>query len=410
MRLRLRADVPVGAYLSGGLDSSTVVAMIRRQRSAPLKTFSIRFEDAEFDEGSYQRALVESLGVDHTEMYISAADIAAAFPRTVWHMESPVLRTAPTPLLLLASCARAEGYKVVLTGEGADEVLAGYDLFKEGRIRRFWARDPQSRMRPALLGRLYPYLRHSPTAAPAYARRFFGTGLDRVERPGFAHLPRWQSTRRLFQFLSADMRAVVRDFDPCTRLEALLPSAIGAWPPLAQDQYIEAVTLLSGYLLCSQGDRVSLANSIEGRFPFLDHRVVEFCNRLPVRYKLMGLQEKYLLKRAMEGLVPDVIRLRAKQPYRAPDSRSFFLGHRSPDYVDDLLSPKRLRDAGYFDAKAVQGLLEKCRQGRVIGFGDNMSFIGICSTMLVHELFVRGASVTDAGLAQTGRIAVGSGA
>ena len=135
---------------------------------------------------------------------------------------------------------------------------------------------------------------------------------------------------------------------------------------------------------------MAMAASIEGRFPFLDHRVIEFGNRLPPRYKLMGLTEKYLLKRSVSGLLPEGIRTRTKQPYRAPDSACFFDGGRALDWVAELLSPTRLHDAGLFDAQAVGKLMNKCAQGRAIGFADNMAFVGVLSTMLLHERFVRG--------------------
>jgi len=132
-----------------------------------------------------------------------------------------------------------------------------------------------------------------------------------------------------------------------------------------------------------------MANSIEGRFPFLDHRVIEFANRLPPRYKLMGLTEKYLLKRSMKGLLPEAVRTRSKQPYRAPDNQSFFRNGQAVPYVSELLSERRLAEAGYFDPVAVGKLLAKCRAGRAIGFGDNMAFVGILSTMWIDEMFVR---------------------
>jgi asparagine synthase (glutamine-hydrolysing) len=158
---------------------------------------------------------------------------------------------------------------------------------------------------------------------------------------------------------------------------------------MGRDQYVEAHTLMSGYLLCSQGDRVAMANSIEGRFPFLDHRLIEFANRIPPQYKIRGLTEKYILKQAMKGLLPESVRTRTKQPYRAPDSQSFFVDGKPVDYVEDLLSESRIRSAGYFEPRAVSKLLEKCRAGRAIGFGDNMAFVGVVSTMLVDELIIR---------------------
>lgn len=389
VRLQVRADVPVGAYVSGGIDSALIVALLRRYTDTPIRTFSLRFEDAEFDEGVYQRALVADAGTSHTEFLCSRRDIAEAFPRAIWHIESPILRTAPVPLMLLSGLVRREGYKVVLTGEGADEILAGYDLFKEARIRRFWARRPDSRWRPALFRRLYPYLAHSPIAIDGYARRFFGDGIDDASHVSFGHIPRWRNGRRNWRFLSGELQQRAAQRDPLAVLAERLPSAMGAWAPLQRDQYLEAMTLLSGYILHAQGDRASLANSVEGRVPFLDHRVIEFCNRLPPRFKLMGLQEKWLLKRAARGIVPDAIIDRPKQPYRAPDSSSFFRSKEAHAQVDDILSPSRVREAGYFDAPAVAALVAKCRMGRAIGFADNMAFVGIYSTMLMHEMFVR---------------------
>ena len=388
VRLQLRADVPVGAYLSGGLDSSVVSALARRYAGTALATFSLTFEDVEFDESAHQRELVARLGTRHTALACTKADIAAAFPRMVLHAETPVLRTAPVPLMLLAERVRAAGYKVVLTGEGADEVFGGYDIFKEARIRRCWAHAPGSKARPRLLERLYPYLVHSPVAGRGFTAGFFGAGLDAPDAPWFAHLPRWTTTQRAWQFFAPEQRAALAGWDARRAIADYVPAAWHTWSPLARDQYVEAHTLMSGYLLAAQGDRVAMAHSIEGRFPFLDHRVIEFANRLPAEFKLMGLQEKYLLKQAMDGLLPDSVRLRTKQPYRAPDSASFFAGGRLVDYAADALSPGRLAQAGIFDADAVAKLIAKCQAGRVIGFADNMAFVGILSTMLLHQAYV----------------------
>ena len=179
-RLRvLRSDVPVGSYLSGGLDSSLVAALAIRRREGKLSTFSLRFEDAEYDETSYQRTMATQLESDHHEIVVTRRAIADAFPEVVRHAERPLLRTAPAPLFLLSGLVQSLGTKVVLTGEGADEMFAGYDLFREAKVRRFWAKAPTSKMRPLLLSRLYPYLARSPVAEQAMARKFFGRNLDK---------------------------------------------------------------------------------------------------------------------------------------------------------------------------------------------------------------------------------------
>ncbi|MBU6440975.1 MAG: asparagine synthase (glutamine-hydrolyzing) [Betaproteobacteria bacterium] len=387
---RLRADVPVGAYLSGGLDSAAVAALARRGGSRHLRTFSIRFDDPEFDEGEQQQQLVRELGCEHESWRCSDRDIAQAFAQAVWHAEAPMLRTAPVPLMLLARQVHAAGFKVVLTGEGADEVLGGYDLFKEARVRRFMARAPQSAWRASLLGRLYPYLAHSPTASAALARGFFRADPEQLGRPGYGHMTRWSTTQRCWQLFSPELRDALRGRDVVGDLARGLPAQFGAWGPLQQDQYIESTTLLSQYLLCTQGDRMAMAHAVEGRFPFLDHHLIEFAARLPARYKLMGLNEKWLLKRAMRGLLPESVLSRSKQPYRAPDSRCFFDHGAELDWVAELLSAESLKAAGYFDAAGVARLLAKCRAGRAIGFADNMAFVGVLSTMLLHRQFVLG--------------------
>jgi asparagine synthase (glutamine-hydrolysing) len=389
VRLQMRADVPVGAYLSGGLDSSLVTALARRHTDTEINTFSIGFDDPELDESEYQDIMARTLGTRHARVRCTARDIALAFPRAIWHAEVPLVRTAPTPLMLLSRLVRDNGLKVVLTGEGSDEVFAGYDIFKEARVRRFWARRPGSTLRPKILARLYPYLATSPTSVPAFARGFFSQGLDKIDSPLFSHLPRWATTRRAWRFFSAGLRDALADFDPQQHIEASLPAAAASWPPLARDQYLEAHTLLSTYLLSSQGDRMAMASSVEARFPYLDHRVVELAARLPPSFKLFGLREKYILKRAFSQQVPETIRRRPKQPYRAPDSRAFFEEGRPLGYVAELLSPSSLADAGYFDPVSTGLLVAKCARGEAVGFADNQAFVAILSTMLVHHMFVR---------------------
>ncbi|MEX0715509.1 MAG: asparagine synthase (glutamine-hydrolyzing) [Planctomycetaceae bacterium] len=395
-QLRLRADVPVGAYLSGGLDSSLTTALIRHFTDAPLKTFSVAFEDAEFDESRYQREVVERLGTEHHELRVTNADIGRAFPEVIRHAERPILRTAPAPLFLLSRLVREQGYKVVITGEGADEMLGGYDIFKEAKVRRFWARQPESKLRPQLLRQLYPYMPGIRSQPDAYLQAFFRVRSEDAASPFFSHLPRWELTSWIKQFLSADVKAEIAGRDVADEMASRLPAAFGDWPAFCRSQYIETKYLLPGYILSSQGDRMAMAHSVEGRFPFLDVRVAEFAAKLPPRLKMKGLDEKYLLKRIAKSFVPESILARPKQPYRAPDARSFFGTPESPlsfDYVDELLSPERIREAALFDPLAVSRLVEKARKGKVTSARDNMALVGILSTQLVVDQFVETRSV-----------------
>lgn len=385
-RIRLRADVPVGAYLSGGLDSSIVSALAARHVGDRLRTFSVTFESAEHDESAFQTEVVRALGTNHTSIATSGGDIAAAFPGVVAAAERPIIRTAPAPLLRLSRHVRDAGYKVVLTGEGSDEIFAGYDLFREARVRRFVARNPLSRIRPHLFRRLYHYLPGIQSQSAEYLAAFFGAGADRLDDPLFSHRPRFRATAQTKLFYSEDLRAVLNGYDATADLAETLPERFAKWHPLHQAQYLETRQLMPGYILSSQGDRVSMANAVEGRFPFLDHRLVEFAARIPTEMKLKGLDEKHILKRAARGLIPASITARQKQPYRAPDSISF----RDAAYVDDALATP----TGLFNPIAVQKLAQKSRGGVMSGFRDNAAFIGILSTQLWHRQFATKTTTT----------------
>jgi asparagine synthase (glutamine-hydrolysing) len=390
-RLRLRSDVPVGAYLSGGLDSTVVASLVKKFSGSSLKTFSVSFDCPEFDESGYQKEAVRFLETDHQEVRCTREDIVQVFPEVVRHAEKPLLRTAPAPLYILSGRAREQGYKVVLTGEGADEVLGGYDIFKEAKIRRFCAARPGSRLRPLLLKRLYPYLSHLQSQSSAYLSLFFQAGRSANESDFFSHFPRWNLTASLKKLFSEAARSQIASYDGYSELREALPPGYSTWDSFCQAQYLETRYLLPGYILSSQGDRVAMAHSVEGRFPFLDPRVVDFAARIPPRLKMKVLNEKYLLKRSATGLVPSSILARSKQPYRAPEGESFFSGERR-EYVEALLSRERIEQDGLFDPTMVQRVVTKFREGRAIGIKDNMALIGVLSTQLLVHQFVRNST------------------
>ncbi len=391
VRLRLtRSDVPVGAYISGGIDSAVVATLGARFSDTRLTTFSIGFEAPEYDEGSYQQQVVDSIRCRHTRVSVSARDIGEAFPRALWHAEHPMMRSAPVPLYVLSEAVRAAGYKVVLTGEGADEVLAGYDIFREAAVRAFWSRDQGSTKRGPIVELLYPWMERSPARTPHFAQAFFSSDL-RIDDPAFSHTPRWRTSSMLTRLLRDDLRRSVESADVVSGLLGSLPPGFSDWSLLDRGQLLEMRTLLSGYILSSQGDRMLMAHSVEGRFPFLDHGIAEFACALPPQHKLLGLSGKHILKRAFEGLIPAGVLRRPKQPYSAPDAASLF-PEKPIDWVDDLLSEASLREAGLFEPKAVQGLADKCREshGKGVSNVDNMRAVAVASTMLVYRQFVRG--------------------
>ncbi|MDZ7318949.1 MAG: asparagine synthase (glutamine-hydrolyzing) [candidate division KSB1 bacterium] len=386
IRLRLRSDVPVGTYLSGGLDSSSITMLASKRTETKLKTFSIAFSDQSFDESHYQATINEYLGVDNDAICCTFRDIGEAFPEAIRYCEMPLLRTAPVPMFLLSKLVHEHGFKVVLTGEGADELLGGYDIFKEMKIRRFWARQPTSRLRPLLLHRLYPYIDTMGRGGDAYLRMFFGQGLSDTAEPLYSHRLRWQNTARCWRFFSPALREEIKGYNPLDELSSTLPAEFKNWSPFAQAQYLEITIFLSEYLLSSQGDRMGMAHSVEGRYPFLDPRIVDYSVGLPAHYKMCGLREKTVLRRAMRGFLPPATLNRYKQPYRAP-IRSVFFGDHTPAFVGEYLSPEKLAESGYFEPAGVKALIAKCQNSAKVSETEEMALVGILSTQLLDSIW-----------------------
>jgi len=390
--IRLRADVPVGSYLSGGLDSAIVATLAARRVGDRLRTFSVGFESAEHDETAYQAQMVAVLGTAHSAIRVSGADIARVFPDVIEKAERPILRTAPAPMHLLSGLVRENGMKVVLTGEGADEVFAGYDLFKEAKVRRFAARDPKSARRALLFKRLYPYLPMLQSQSAEYLAKSFGVDPETLGDPLYSHRPRMRSTGAAKIFFSPELRARIGDYDAAADLAERLPARFARWHPLHQAQYLETRVLLPNYILSAQGDRMAMANGVEGRFPFLDHRVVEMAATIPPGLKLKGLTEKHILRHAVRDLLPRGIGQRTKQPYRAPDSSSF-VGPDAPAYVREASAPASVARTGLFNPLAAAKLYEKAGDTGLAGSRDNAGFVAMLSTQLLATRFTASTRV-----------------
>jgi asparagine synthase (glutamine-hydrolysing) len=386
-RIRLRADVPVAAYLSGGLDSSATTALIKKIMPETLQTFSIGFEDSEFDETPYQQEVSKYLNTRHTAFNCTREDIGHYFPQVVWHSEIPILRTAPVPMFCLSKKVRENNIKVVITGEGADETLAGYGIFKEGIIREFWSRQPDSKLRPLLFQKLYPYLAQFQGKNVNMLKLFFGYQLNDINSPFYSHILRWRNTSNIQNFFSDGLKESLTEYDQYEEVKKMLPAGFDQYKRLSKSQWLETVIFMSGYLLSSQGDRMAMANSVEGRYPFLDHRVMEFAAKLPPDYKLHGLNEKYILKRMMQNRLPEGVIKRPKQAYRAPIASSF-INSSARHYTLDLLSKEGLNQTRIFSYKAVEKLFNKISTGKLVTEMENMALAGIISTQLLYHQYI----------------------
>jgi asparagine synthase (glutamine-hydrolysing) len=384
--IRLRADVPVAAYLSGGLDSSIITTLVKKHHNNDLITFSVVFNDPKFDERSYQNEMVNKIGTNHRIIEATYDNIGNEFSNVVWYSEKPMTRTAPAPLFLLSRLVRDNNIKVVLTGEGADEFFGGYDIFKEDIIRRFWARAPESNLRPRLFTALYPYISRDPRME-RFWQMFFKKDLTDINNKYYSQIVRWNNTSQIKRFFSQEYSAIFNEENIHQELEKYIDPDLKRWHPLCQAQYLEASLFMSGYLLSSQGDRMMMGNSIEGRFPFLDHNVIEFAAQIPPEYKIYGLNEKFILKKAFGEILPKSVVHRSKQPYRAPISKCFA----KDNIASSMLTDDMINKYGYFDRDIVGKLLNKFKSSNWenISERDDMTLVGIISMQLLHHHFVQ---------------------
>ncbi|WP_367140544.1 MULTISPECIES: asparagine synthase (glutamine-hydrolyzing) [Streptomyces] len=386
VEMRLRSDVEVGVYLSGGLDSSIVTKLATDLSRSEVRTFSVAFENAEFDESESQRVVASHLGTRHSSVTVSAADIAEHFPAAVHHAEVPSFRTAFVPMYLLSRHVRDAGIKTILSGEGADEAFLGYSLFRETMLRAAW-HELSAEERKAGLARLHPELAHF---GPAHQKHMAGLfqQFSQERLPGlFSHELRYQNGRfaaRLLKDRSADPFADALD------MVRTAPGYAGL-SAVQKAQWLEYKTLLAGYLLSTQGERMGLAHGVENRCPFLDPAVVRAAASVNLRFD-DGSEEKAILKKAFRGELPASSLARRKQPYRAPGSAAF--KDRRPDYLELVLSDAELGKLGWADPVFARKLVAKIMTtpAEEISTKEDQAFVYLLSTALLDQQFVRDAA------------------
>jgi asparagine synthase (glutamine-hydrolysing) len=380
--IRLRSDVEVGMYLSGGLDSSILASLLAGQVRGRFRTYSVSFAEGEFDESADQLRMAAHVGSTHRVLHVTDEMIVQNFPAAAWHAEVPVFRTAPVPMFLLSRMVRDDGIKVVITGEGADEAFLGYDLFKETLLRRDWAHiDDAEKVRRLQL--LYPYLRHYQGANSLQMLGLYQQFSTERHAGLFSHELRIQNgffSRRLLRSRPdalAAIHAVIAEHPGFDELS-----------PVEKAQWLEYQSLLPGYLLSSQGDRMALAHSVENRCPFLDPRVVELSSAVNLKFD-DGSDEKHLLRKAFADRLPPENLRKRKHPYRAPDSQAF--ARKRPDYLELLLSQNELRKIEVLDPTFCGLLANKVLDGsaEAVGTKENQAFVFMLSLCLDHYYFVR---------------------
>lgn len=384
--MRLRGDVPVGAYLSGDLDSSITASLARSASPSAPRSFSITSAIPEYDESLRQQEVAHAVGTSHTACAIMMDTVAQSFPDVLWHAETPLLETNPVLTFHLAKMAREFDIKSVITGDGADEIFLGSDLFRETSVRRFCLRQPQSAMRQRLFQRVHPEAYRDP--AWESARRFLLDVTGDAD-PLFSHMPRFFGSR-IGGLYTPEFREALGGADVISELRASLPTRFFGWSPLNQASYLELTTSLSPNLLSSHGDRMAMAHGVETRYPFLDHRLFEFASSLPTRSRLHGLDGKRVLRRWASRILPPRVVNGQRSNHAALFAQGFFLPT-SPAWIGDHLTPEALRRVGIFSAGGVGGLVRRCTSGFDSSFGEARAIVGVLSTQLWHHQFVESA-------------------
>lgn len=381
---RLRSDLEVASYLSGGLDSTIVSCLAHETIKDRLKTFSVSFETAGFDESAAQQQVASYLGTEHHALRISFTDIERNFRDVVRHTETALFRTAPVPMFMLSRFVRENGICVVLTGEGADEFFTGYDLFKATLFRQRFLEFESDEERASYLIGLYPYLPHFNQEAAQKLVRFFSNYTD-PDLPFFSHAMRFANGR-----LASQVNGNHHSLDDLSRplqneMNSLVGGEFSQLDRISQAQALELGTLLTGYLLSSQGDRMTSANSVEGRCPFLSTELIEFAQSLPPNFKLdeNGVEKK-ILRDTFRTQIPAEITKRRKQPYRAPDAAPF-LGN--PEYVDGLIGEDLLPGTTAIDRQLAARLIQKLRRNGLaqISPREDQAFVFMLSTLILER-------------------------
>jgi asparagine synthase (glutamine-hydrolysing) len=396
---RLRADVPVVAYLSGGVDSSTVVALATHVRKSPIPTFTISVQDPQLNEQNEATVVARHIGADPVIVPFGAGEALSTYPELIRAAEGPVVDTSCAALLLLAREVHARGYKVTLTGEGADEWMAGYPWYKIDRV--LGALDVFGLPLSQWVRRTYL----KATGAPFFAWDYVKRVQDSVGgHNAWLDIYGLMSMSKL-RFFSRSTLDALTDHVPHADLGANL-DRMRKWHPFHRALWLGIRSHLAGLLLNAKGDRVAMNSSVECRYPFLDEAVFDYLAPVHPRWKMRGLTEKYLLRRLAERWLPKEIAWRRKAMFRAPfDS---FHDEHAPPFVEQLLSEEALNRTGYFDTEAVRTWRQRfktMRPGSMPRVSIEMGLVGVLATQLWHQTFIDG-SLADVPAARKARPAL----
>ena len=355
---RLQADVPVGCYLSGGIDSCSILGLSAAVRQDPVKAFTIGFDDSDYDETPIAREMAEMTGADQLVLQLSADQLYDNFARTIWHTERTIYNTLGVAKLLMSQTVKENSYKVVLTGEGSDELFGGYPAFRQdmflyglddlpATLRQEWQaslEESNSLFRGAMLPR----------------EAFSSGAMNAVVGFTPTCLQNWLHCHdSAMALLTQQQRQELKDYDAGAAIaETFDPSQLDGRHPLDKAQYVWIKTMLEGQILTWGGDRVDMANSMEARPAFLDHHLARFAVRVPPQLRIKGATEKYVLREAMKGLLPETLYKRQKFAFMAPPAHTDDRKWQSMlSLLAEFAGQDKVKDAGLLDFQAIQTLI-----------------------------------------------------
>jgi asparagine synthase (glutamine-hydrolysing) len=394
VRIRLRADVPVGCYLSGGLDSCAVLGLAAKHRSDPIRAFTLRFDHEEYDEGAIAKEMASKAGAEWEPIPVTQESLADSFSDAVYHAESPCSNGHGVAKYLLSQAVRDAGFKVVLTGEGSDEVLAGYPHFRQDMlIHDSPGQDPAETQR--LVAALADankvsqglLLSNEQADGSVLMRRLLGF-TPAMFMPMFAGL------RRIAPLFNADYFAPFQDLDRCALLLNNLDvkGRLSGRSPVHQSLYLWSKTMLPGIILTMLGDRMEMAHSIEGRLPFLDHKVGEFLMETPVDLKIRGTTEKFILREATREVITDTVYRRQKHPFFSPPDTSG-VPNKMATLIQDTLRSKVVDSVPFLNGVAVRGLADRVSTMTPGERGHaDPDLMRLISQIFLHQRFVQGSA------------------
>jgi asparagine synthase (glutamine-hydrolysing) len=393
---RLRADVPVVCYLSGGVDSSVVTAMAARIRGEPTPTFTVQVDSRGFDESSKAAVVSRHLGATPVVVPVGRDDVVAAYPELIRAAEAPVIDTASAATLRLAREVHRHGFKVALAGEGADEWLAGYPWHKVHRLISLADAFPGIRLSQSVRRLLCKIVGVSAAGTDAILSPETVLGHHSAFHDVYGLM-----TAARFTFFNDDTLSLLRNHNPYLELTPDL-ERLRTWHSLNQSAYWAARIHLPGHLLSLKGDRPAMNSSVETRYPFLDEKVFDFLASVHPRWKMRGLGDKYLLRLVAERYLPREIAWRRKMMFRAPLD-SFFAAPDAahPPFVNQLLSAESLKKTSWFRHDRVQFWRKRMRDGPSISRAQrtmiHLGMVGVFATQLWYHTFIESLADLPAG-------------